>query len=82
MVYRVIRCIARICKGPHKSYIVRSHESSNRAILEYIEVLPGSVAALGKDVSLMWRRERSLHLDEYRDIKKLLILLSKSQFYG
>ena len=35
-------------------------------------------ADLGKDVSLMWRRERSLHISEYLDIKKILILLSQS----
>jgi hypothetical protein len=33
---------------------------------------------LDKDVSLMWRRKRSLHMAEYLDIKKLLILLSQS----
>ena len=34
---------------------------------------------LGRDVSLMWRRERSLHMKEYSNIKKLLILLSQSK---
>ena len=33
--------------------------------------------ALDKDVSLMWRREKSLHLNEYSDVKKLLITLSR-----
>lgn len=34
---------------------------------------------LNKDISLMWRRQKSLHIEEYMEIKKLLILLSETK---
>jgi hypothetical protein len=38
-------------------------------------------AVLNKDVSLMWRREKSLNIKEYREIKNLLNLISKTEFH-
>jgi hypothetical protein len=37
--------------------------------------------AMKKDVSLMWRREKSLNIKEYREIKNLLILIANSEFH-